>query len=91
MAIHEHHRCLRRESQGQDLENTVVHKCLQGMFKATAKHNHEVFLNNFNDKLETDVGQNCLGSAFKVIQLLCGKREQVTGTTTSLRNDNDSH
>jgi len=51
------------------------------VFKARAKHDREVFLNNLCDELETDIGQNCLGPAFKVIRLLSGKRKEVTGTT----------
>jgi len=49
----------------------VERKRLQGVFKARAKHDREVFLNNLCDELETDI---------KAIRLLSGKRK-VTGTT----------
>jgi len=51
------------------------------VFKARAKHDRDVFLNNLCDELETDIGQNRLGPAFKAIRLLSGKRKEVTGTT----------
>jgi len=50
------------------------------VFKARAKHDHEVFLNNLCVELETDIAPNRLGPAFKAIRLLSGKRK-VTGTT----------
>jgi len=51
------------------------------VFKARAKHDREVFVNNLCDELETDIGQNRLGPAFKAIRQLSGKRKEVTGTT----------
>jgi len=51
------------------------------VFKARAKHDRDVFLNNLCDELETDIGQKRLGPAFKAIRLLSGKRKEVTGTT----------
>jgi len=83
VALHRHHCRPRRESQGQDSEQYNERKRLQGVFKARAKHDREVFLNNLCDELETDVWQNLLGPAFKAIRLLSGKRKEVTSTTTS--------
>jgi len=71
---------LEEKAKAKIQNNTVQRKRLQGVFKARAKHDREVFLNNLCDELETDIGQNCLGPAFKVIRLLSGKRK-VIGTT----------
>jgi len=51
------------------------------VFKARAKHDREVFLNNLCDELETNIGQNRHGPAFKANRLLSRKRKEVTGTT----------
>ena len=72
---------LEEKAKAKIQNNTVEHKQLQGVFKARAKHDRELFLNNLCDELETDIGLNCLGPAFKVIRLLSGKRKEVTGTT----------
>jgi len=62
-------------------ESVNQRKQLQGVFKARAKHDRKLFLNNLCDELETDIGQNSLGPAFKAIWQLSGKRKEVTGTT----------
>jgi len=49
---------------------------MQGVSKARAKHDREVFLNNLCDELETDIGQNRLGPVFNAIRLLSGKRKK---------------
>jgi len=72
VALHRHHCRPTRKSQGQDSEQ---YSGAQEVFKATAKHDREVFLNNLCDELETDIGQNRLGPAFKAIRLLSGKRK----------------
>jgi len=51
------------------------------VFKARAKHDRKVFLDNLCDELETGIAQNHLGPAFKAIWLLSEKRKEVTGTT----------
>ena len=75
---------LEEKAKAKIQNNTVQRKRLQGVFKARAKHDREVFLNNLCDELETDIGQNCLGPAFKAIRLLSGKRKEVTGTIPSI-------
>jgi len=60
--------------------NTVERKRLQGVFKARAKHDNEVFLNNLCNELETDSAEPsrpCLHA----IRLLSKERKEVTGTT----------
>jgi len=73
---------LEAKAKAKIQNNTVERKRLQGVFKARAKYDREVFLNNnLCDELETDIGQNRIGPAFKATQLLSRNRKEVTGTT----------
>jgi len=47
---------LEEKAKANIQNNTVERKRLQGVFKARAKHDREVFLNNLCDELETDIG-----------------------------------
>jgi len=67
---------LEEKAKAKIQNNTMERKRLQGVFKARAKHDREVFLNILYDELETNIEQNRLGPAFKAIRLLSGKRKK---------------
>jgi len=61
-------------------DNTAWQKRLKRVFKARAKQDREIVLNNLCDELETDIRQDRFGSVFRAIRLLSGKTKQVIST-----------